>query len=72
MRHAIHDGEKNAGTEHPAAQGLVPSGLCGPYGLDVTIRVEISNSDREGRTDGYGFSIPALESGGYAQQGGNW
>ena len=72
MRHAIHDGEKNAGTEHTAAQGLVPSGLCGPYGLDVTIRVEISNSDREGRTDGYGFSIPALESGGYAQQGGNW
>ena len=72
MRHAIHDGEKNAGTEHPAAQGLVPSGLCGPYGLDVTIRVEISNSDREGRTDGYGFSIPALEAGGYAEQGNNW
>lgn len=68
----IHDGEKNAGTDHPAAQGLTPSGLCGPYGLDVTIRVEISNSDREGRTDGYGFSIPALEAGGYAGQGSSW
>ncbi|KAF1928099.1 uncharacterized protein M421DRAFT_167564 [Didymella exigua CBS 183.55] len=72
MRHAIHDGEKNAGTGHPAAQGLTPSGLCGPFGLDVTIRVEISNSDREGRTDGYGFSIPGLEAGGYAQQGSHW
>ncbi|KAF1350590.1 hypothetical protein EJ07DRAFT_169120 [Lizonia empirigonia] len=72
MRHAIHDGERNAGTAHPAAQGLTPSGLCGPYGLDVTLRVEISNSDREGRTDGYGFSIPALEAGAYSQQGTNW
>ncbi|KAF9694410.1 hypothetical protein EKO04_007685 [Ascochyta lentis] len=71
-RHAIHDGERNAGTGHPAAQGLTPTGLCGPFGLDVTLRVEISNSDREGRTDGYGFSIPALEAGGYAQQGSSW
>ncbi|KAJ4350724.1 hypothetical protein N0V95_004511 [Ascochyta clinopodiicola] len=72
MRHPIHDGERNAGTGHPAAQGLTPSGLCGPYGLDVTLRVEISNSDREGRTDGYGFSIPALEASGYTQQGSSW
>ncbi|KAF2129377.1 hypothetical protein P153DRAFT_316272 [Dothidotthia symphoricarpi CBS 119687] len=59
-RHAIHDGEQNAGTAHPAAGGLLPTGLCGPFGLDVTLRVEISNQDPEGRTDGYGFSVPAL------------
>lgn len=59
-RHPIHVGEQGAGTQHPAANALTPSGLCGPYGLDVSLRVEISNSDREGRTDGYGFSIPAL------------
>ncbi|KAF2829121.1 hypothetical protein CC86DRAFT_318167 [Ophiobolus disseminans] len=59
-RHPIHVGEQGAGTSHPAASGLTPTGLCGPYGLDVALRVEISNSDREGRTDGYGFSIPGL------------
>jgi hypothetical protein len=60
-RKPIHVGEERAGTKHPAASGLQATGLCGPFGLDVTIRVEISPSDREGNTDGYGFSIPALE-----------
>ncbi|KAF2645237.1 hypothetical protein P280DRAFT_115186 [Massarina eburnea CBS 473.64] len=63
MRKPIHVGEKDAGTKHPAANGLQATGLCGNYGLDVTLRVEISPKDREGRTDGYGFSIPALEVG---------
>lgn len=62
-RKPIHIGEQGAGTGHPAAQGLQATGLCGMYGLDVSLRVEISPSDREGRTDGYGFSIPALELG---------
>lgn len=61
-RKPMHVGEQGAGTEHPAASGLVATGLCGRYGLDVSIRVEISPSDREGHTDGYGFSIPALET----------
>jgi len=61
-RKPIHVGEQGAGTEHPAASGLRPTGMCGAYGLDVSIRVEISPSDREGHTDGYGFSIPALEA----------
>jgi cell division septation protein DedD len=61
MRKPIHIGEQGAGTKHPAAGGLRPTGMCGQYGLDVSIRVEISPSDREGHTDGYGFSIPALE-----------
>ncbi|EOA86755.1 hypothetical protein ACJQWK_08450 [Exserohilum turcicum] len=60
MRQPFHLGEHGAGTQHPAANGIQPSGLCGPYGLDVTLRVEISNKDREGRTDGYGFTIPGL------------
>ncbi|USP76177.1 hypothetical protein yc1106_03451 [Curvularia clavata] len=60
MRHPFHLGEQGAGTQHPAANGIQSSGLCGPYGLDVVLRVEISNKDREGRTDGYGFTIPGL------------
>lgn len=68
----IHNGEKNAGSKHPAANGLQPTGLCGKFGLDVTLRVEISNKDKEGNTEGYGFSIPALESLGYADHGTSW
>lgn len=60
-RNALHAGEAGCGTTHPAASGVKPSGLGGAYGLDVTIRVEISASDKEGHTQGYGFSIPALE-----------
>jgi hypothetical protein len=72
-RHPIHVGEQGAGTQHPAANGLLPTGLCGPYGLDVSLRVEISNQDKEGRTDGYGFSIPGLVVGeGLRDQGTRW
>ncbi|RMZ72685.1 transcription factor btf3 [Pyrenophora seminiperda CCB06] len=73
MRHPFHLGEQSAGTQHPAAGGIQPTGLCGPHGLDVTLRVEISNKDREGRTDGYGFTIPALQvSDAMRQKGVNW
>jgi hypothetical protein len=68
----IHLGEEHAGTEHPAASGLKRTGLCGQNGLDVTLRVEISNKDREGNTEGYGFSIPALDSKAYEAQGTKW
>ena len=68
----IHQGEQHAGTEHPAASGLKKTGMCGQYGLDVTLRVEISNKDREGKTDGYGFSIPALDAKAYQAQGEKW
>jgi len=71
-RHALHMGEQAAGTTHPAATGLQKTGLCGQYGLDVTIRVEIDPEDTEGRTEGYGFSVPALEAGAYMQQGEKW
>lgn len=71
-RHPMHVGEQGAGTKHPAANGLTSTGLCGPFGLDVTLRVEISNQDREGKTDGYGFSIPALQSAAFVDQGTRW
>lgn len=71
-RHAIHAGELSAGSAHPAASGLVRTRLGGRHGLDVTLRVEITPSDREGGTDGYGFSIPALEGGGYGGLGVRW
>lgn len=72
MREPIHKGEISAGTQHPAAQGIKKTGLAGVHGLDVTIRVEISTGNRDGRTEGYGFSIPALESSAYAKQGERW
>lgn len=60
-RHPIHAGEEHAGTRHPAASGLARSGLGGEFGLDVTLRVEISNKDPKGITVGYGFTIPGLD-----------
>ncbi|KAF1810417.1 hypothetical protein P152DRAFT_421002 [Eremomyces bilateralis CBS 781.70] len=61
-RRPIHAGEASAGMSHPAASGLDKTGLCGPYGLDITLRVEIDSKNAEGITDGYGFSIPALDA----------
>lgn len=50
----LHRGEEGAGTEHIVASGLQVGSLAG--GLDVSIRVEIDSHDREGKTEGYGFS----------------
>lgn len=51
----LHKGEVGAGTEHTAAAGYGPgSNMYG--GLDVAIRVEIDPQDRNGVTEGYGFS----------------
>ncbi|KAK3112824.1 hypothetical protein LTR53_010505 [Teratosphaeriaceae sp. CCFEE 6253] len=71
-REPLHAGEQGAGTMHPAASGVARTGLGGVNGLDVTIRVEIDQSDRMGHTKGYGFSVPALESGAYVGQGEKW
>lgn len=55
----LHSGEEGAGTTHPAADGISnTSGVVG--GLDVAIRVEIDNRDRNGKTEGYGFSSMSL------------
>ena len=47
-------GEEGAGTQHPAASGVNDGDGMG--GLDVCLRVEISQHDKEGRTEGYGFT----------------
>ena len=60
----LHAGEDGAGTKHAAASGVHTGRLTG--GLDVSIRVEIDQHDREGKTEGYGFSIPALDMSGKA------
>lgn len=57
-------GEEGAGTKHAAASGVHRGTLQG--GLDVSLRVEIDGHDREGTTEGYGFSIPSLRVGGKA------
>lgn len=71
-REPLHAGEVGAGTDHAAASGIKRTNLAGHDGLDVTIRVEKNPSDREGHTEGYGFSIPALEVAGYKGQGEKW
>lgn len=50
----LHEGEEGAGTTHMVASGVDMGRLRG--GLDVSIRVEINQHDREGKTEGYGFS----------------
>lgn len=52
--HPLHKGEENAGTKHRAADGVSSDGgILGS--LNVSIRVEIRQGDKEGRTEGYGF-----------------
>ena len=55
----LHHGEEGAGTKHPTASGVSRGPLVG--GLDVAYRVEMNQHDREGKTEGYGFSIPLLK-----------
>lgn len=71
-RNPLHKGEVGCGTQHPAAQGITRTKLAGKFGLDVTIKVEIQPGVREGYTEGYGISVPALESGSYVGQGERW
>ncbi|KAI9886542.1 MAG: hypothetical protein M1823_001653 [Watsoniomyces obsoletus] len=60
---ALHPGEIDAGTDHPAASGMHTRHIEGqPCGIDVSIRVEIDPSDKEGHTEGYGVHIPGLTS----------
>ncbi|RMZ74852.1 hypothetical protein DV737_g5668, partial [Chaetothyriales sp. CBS 132003] len=57
--HPLHAGEDGAGTDHPAADGVSSQGVFAG-GLNVALRVEIDNQDRQGKTEGYGLSIPPL------------
>lgn len=51
----LHPGEEDAGTMHPAADGVSNTSLM-KGGLDVSIRVEIDNTSRNGETQGYGMT----------------
>lgn len=61
----LHKGEKGAGSTHKAAVAE-HHGKSGDGSLDVVIRVEINQHDGEGRTRGYGMSVPVLRYGGEA------
>lgn len=54
----LHSGEEGAGTLHRATGEN--HGMAGDGSLDVVIRVEIDQHDREGKTMGYGLQIPPL------------
>ena len=60
-RNPLHAGEDKCGIGHAAAGGVERTGLGGKHGLDVTYRVEIDHFDKDGKTEGYGVSIPALD-----------
>lgn len=55
----IHAGEAGCGTHHRAARDA-DHGRGNDGSLDICIRVEIDQHDAEGRTEGYGLTVPAL------------
>ena len=55
----LHDGETDAGTKHRAAAPET-HGSAHDGSLDVCIRVEMDQHDKEGKTQGYGMTIPTL------------
>ncbi|PNY27142.1 Uncharacterized protein TCAP_02938 [Tolypocladium capitatum] len=55
----LHQGEVAAGTKHKAASDAT-HGRGNDGGLDICINVEIDQHDAEGRTQGYGLTVPAL------------
>ncbi|KAH7039744.1 uncharacterized protein B0I36DRAFT_343596 [Microdochium trichocladiopsis] len=63
----LHKGEDSAGTKHKAAQ-FETHGKSNDGSLDCCIRVEIDQHDRDGKTEAYGVTIPALnyEAGKYS------
>ncbi|KAK4044516.1 hypothetical protein C8A01DRAFT_42698 [Parachaetomium inaequale] len=57
----LHAGEANCGTKHKAASFPEQHGRGSDGSLDVSIWVEVDQHDAEGRTQGYGLTVPALE-----------
>lgn len=55
----IHPGEMDCGTQHRAASDA-EHGRDNDGGLDICIRVEVDQHDAEGRTEGYGLTVPTL------------
>jgi hypothetical protein len=55
---SLHAGEVDAGTTHKAASSSHGKGHDGS--LDVCVRVEIDQHDPDGKTEGYGLTVPIL------------
>lgn len=55
----LHEGEVDAGSKHKAAD-MEKHGKGSDGSLDVCIRVEMDQHDKEGKTQLYGMSIPVL------------
>lgn len=55
----LHEGELMAGTKHIAATPQHGKGNDGS--LDICIRVEINQHDKNGFTESYGLTVPSLE-----------
>ncbi|XP_044715003.1 transcription factor btf3 [Hirsutella rhossiliensis] len=55
----LHKGEVGAGTKHKAASSET-HGRGNDGSLDICINVEINQHDPEGKTQGYGLTVPAL------------
>lgn len=55
----LHEGEVNAGSTHKAAN-IEEHGKGSDGSLDICIRVEMDQHDKEGHTRGYGMTVPAL------------
>lgn len=62
----LHSGEVNAGSEHKAADSA-QHGNGTDGSLDVAIRVERNQHDKDGNTTAYGFTIPTLTYGDAAE-----
>jgi hypothetical protein len=62
----LHQGEVNAGSKHKAAD-MEKHGKGSDGSLDVCIRVEMDQHDKEGKTQLYGMTIPVLEYKGAAE-----
>ncbi|KAL2127359.1 hypothetical protein VTI74DRAFT_10872 [Chaetomium olivicolor] len=60
-RYPLSAGESHCGTKHKATAFPSQHGRGSDGGLDVCIFVEIDQHNREGRTEGYGLTIPALK-----------
>ncbi|KFA64205.1 hypothetical protein S40285_00859 [Stachybotrys chlorohalonatus IBT 40285] len=56
----LHRGEVKVGTMHKAAT-IGGHGRGNDGSLDICINVEIDQHDRQGRTEGYGMTVPTLD-----------
>ncbi|KAI1326302.1 hypothetical protein F5Y16DRAFT_375349 [Xylariaceae sp. FL0255] len=55
----LHAGESGAGTTHKAAD-IQTHGSGNDGSLDIAIRIEIDQHDKEGKTRAYGLTVPTL------------